>query len=60
MVGLDAYIIFCFNQGVNSIKVPGIEGEFGVTAGHVPIIAQLKPGVVSIIHDAVINLLAPL
>ncbi len=23
-------------KGVNSIKVPGIEGEFGVTAGHVP------------------------
>ena len=30
--------------------LPGIEGYFGVKANHVPIIAQLKPGLVEL-HD---------
>lgn len=30
--------------------LPGVEGYFGVKANHVPIIAQLKPGVVEL-HD---------
>ncbi len=31
-------------ENVNSIIAPGTEGYFGVQAGHVPIIAALKPG----------------
>ena len=27
------------------------EGEYGVGPGHVPSVAQLKPGVLQIIHD---------
>jgi F-type H+-transporting ATPase subunit epsilon len=30
---------------VHSIVVPGQEGYFGVQAGHVPLIASLKPGI---------------
>jgi F0F1-type ATP synthase epsilon subunit len=35
------------------VKIPGMDGEYGVTAGHTPIISQLKPGVVAIMHEAV-------
>src|SRR6185312_7542527 len=31
-------------ENVASIVAPGIEGYFGVMAGHVPIITALKPG----------------
>jgi len=30
-----------------------MEGEYGITAGHTPIISQMKPGIVSIVHEAV-------
>lgn len=30
---------------VTSVIAPGIEGYFGVMAGHVPLIAALKPGI---------------
>ena len=36
---------------VFQVIIPGVEGEYGVSAGHVPYVAQLKPGVVQIIHD---------
>lgn len=36
---------------VKQVIVPGAEGEFGVTADHVPLVAQLKAGVLQIIHE---------
>lgn len=36
---------------VHSVILPGTEGEYGVTAGHVPYVAQLKPGIVQILHE---------
>lgn len=33
---------------VTQVIVPGAAGEFGVTADHTPIVAQLKPGVLQI------------
>ena len=36
---------------VHSVIVPGVEGEYGVTAGHVAYVAQLKPGVLKILHQ---------
>lgn len=36
---------------VDQVIVPGAEGEFGVTADHVPVVAQLKPGVLQILHS---------
>ena len=41
------------NKIVNMIILPGENGEYGITAGHSPIISQLKPGVVSVIHTNV-------
>jgi F-type H+-transporting ATPase subunit delta len=42
------------NKTVNMVMVPGESGEYGITAGHAPLISQLKPGVVTIIHTTVI------
>jgi hypothetical protein len=38
---------------VSQVIVPGAAGEFGLTAGHSPIISELKPGVVTVIHAGV-------
>jgi F-type H+-transporting ATPase subunit delta len=37
--------------GVHSVIIPGSAGEYGVTANHVPYVAQLKPGVLQILHE---------
>eukprot|EP00753_Platysulcus_tardus_P019423 PLAT7189.1.p2 GENE.PLAT7189.1~~PLAT7189.1.p2 ORF type:complete len:177 (-),score=77.03 PLAT7189.1:199-729(-) len=37
---------------VDMVIIPGESGEYGVTAGHVPVVAQLRPGVVQIFHKA--------
>lgn len=34
-----------FDGPVNSLLAPGVDGYFGVMAGHVPLIASLKPGI---------------
>ena len=36
---------------VSQVIVPGAAGEYGVTADHVPVVAQLKPGILQIIHE---------
>jgi hypothetical protein len=36
---------------VAQVILPGVEGEYGVTPGHVPYVAQLKPGVLQILHE---------
>lgn len=36
---------------VYSVILPGAEGEYGITANHVPYVAQLKPGVMKILHE---------
>jgi F-type H+-transporting ATPase subunit epsilon len=40
-----------FAGEVTQVDVPGVEGEFGVLAGHAPIVATLKPGVLTIYGD---------
>jgi F0F1-type ATP synthase epsilon subunit len=35
---------------VSQVILPGGNGEYGVTAGHSPIISELKPGIVTVIH----------
>lgn len=37
-----------YNKDVVSINVPGSEGYFGVLAGHAPLIASLKEGLLKI------------
>ncbi|MBP6011618.1 MAG: F0F1 ATP synthase subunit epsilon [Alphaproteobacteria bacterium] len=34
---------------VDQVDVPGSEGDFGVFAGHAPVMTTLKPGVLSIV-----------
>jgi F-type H+-transporting ATPase subunit epsilon len=38
-----------FSGEVEHVVVPGSEGEFGVLAGHAPLIAMLRPGILKIL-----------
>jgi F-type H+-transporting ATPase subunit epsilon len=37
-----------FSGEVEQVDVPGTEGEFGVLAGHAPLVATVKPGILTI------------
>jgi F-type H+-transporting ATPase subunit epsilon len=37
-----------FAGEVTQVDVPGVDGDFGVLAGHAPLVATLKPGVMTI------------
>ncbi len=37
-----------FSGEVDQVDVPGSEGEFGVLANHAPMVAALKPGILTI------------
>jgi F-type H+-transporting ATPase subunit epsilon len=37
-----------FTGEVDQVDVPGSEGDFGVLAGHAPLIALLRPGVLTV------------
>jgi F-type H+-transporting ATPase subunit epsilon len=37
-----------FSDQVDQVDLPGVEGDFGVLAGHAPIVAMLRPGIVTI------------
>lgn len=39
-----------FSGPVEQVDVPGAEGDFGVLAGHAPLVALLKPGVL-VVHE---------
>jgi F-type H+-transporting ATPase subunit epsilon len=41
-----------FSGEVEHVVVPGREGEFGVLAGHEPLIAALKPGILTVLEPA--------
>jgi F-type H+-transporting ATPase subunit epsilon len=38
-----------FSGEVDQVDVPGLEGDFGVLAGHAPVVAALRPGILTII-----------
>ena len=38
-----------FSGEVDQVDVPGLEGDFGVLAGHAPIVAAVRPGILTII-----------
>jgi F-type H+-transporting ATPase subunit epsilon len=38
-----------FSGDVDQVDVPGAEGDFGVLAGHAPLVAMLKPGIL-VVH----------
>ena len=35
-------------EEVTQVDVPGVEGDFGVLAGHAPVVATLRPGVLTV------------
>ncbi len=41
-----------FSGEVEQVDVPGSEGDFGVLAGHAPLIASLRPGIMTIHREA--------
>lgn len=38
-----------FSGEVDQVDVPGIEGDFGVLAGHAPVVAVLRPGILTVV-----------
>ena len=42
-----------FAGQVDQVDLPGVDGDFGVLAGHAPIVAMLRPGVVTAIAGSV-------
>jgi F-type H+-transporting ATPase subunit epsilon len=38
-----------FTDQVDQVDLPGVEGDFGVLAGHAPVVAMLRPGIVTLI-----------
>jgi F-type H+-transporting ATPase subunit epsilon len=38
-----------FSGDVDQVDVPGTEGDFGVLAGHAPVVAAVRPGILTII-----------
>jgi F-type H+-transporting ATPase subunit epsilon len=40
-----------FSGDVDQVDVPGSEGDFGVLAGHAPLVATVRPGVLTIFSE---------
>ena len=40
-----------FDDQVEALMVPGVAGELGVLAGHIPMVNALKPGAVKVTQD---------
>src|SRR3954470_19615531 len=36
-----------FSGEVDQVDVPGVEGDFGVLAGHAPVVAAIRPGLLT-------------
>ena len=49
-----------FSGQVDQVDVPGVEGDFGVLAGHAPVVSAIRPGVLTIFaggkHEKIIVL----
>ncbi len=37
-----------FSGEVDQVDVPGLEGDFGVLAGHAPLVAAMRPGILTV------------
>jgi F-type H+-transporting ATPase subunit epsilon len=40
-----------FSGEVDQVDIPGLEGDFGVLAGHAPVVAAVRPGILTVIQD---------
>jgi F-type H+-transporting ATPase subunit epsilon len=41
-----------FAGEVDQVDIPGMEGDFGVLAGHAPVVAAIRPGILTVITGA--------
>jgi F-type H+-transporting ATPase subunit epsilon len=39
-----------FSGEVDQVDVPGVEGDFGVLAGHAPVVATIRPGILTVTY----------
>jgi F-type H+-transporting ATPase subunit epsilon len=37
-----------FSGEVDQVDIPGVEGDFGVLAGHAPVVAEIRPGILTV------------
>jgi F-type H+-transporting ATPase subunit epsilon len=37
-----------FSGEVDQVDIPGVEGDFGVLAGHAPVVATIRPGILTV------------
>jgi F-type H+-transporting ATPase subunit epsilon len=37
-----------FSGEVDQVDIPGLEGDFGVLAGHAPVVAAIRPGILTV------------
>ena len=37
-----------FSGEVEQVDIPGVEGDFGVLAGHAPVVAAIRPGILTV------------
>jgi F-type H+-transporting ATPase subunit epsilon len=37
-----------YSGEVDQVDVPGVEGDFGVLAGHAPVVAAVRPGILTV------------
>src|SRR3954469_9940217 len=40
-----------FSGEVDQVDIPGAEGDFGVLAGHAPVVAAIRPGLLTVTVD---------
>lgn len=38
-----------FSGEVDQVDIPGAEGDFGVLAGHAPVVAAIRPGILTVV-----------
>lgn len=43
------------NKAVSQVNVPGVSGAMGILANHVPIVEQLKPGLVEVFEGSEVS-----
>jgi F-type H+-transporting ATPase subunit epsilon len=41
-----------FSGEVDQVDIPGVEGDFGVLAGHAPVVAAVRPGILTVISGS--------
>lgn len=37
-----------FSGEVDQVDIPGVEGDFGVLSGHAPVVAAIRPGILTV------------